>query len=132
MWWWNEEVKDTMTRKKAVFEKLCRFSSEKSKTKYKRIRNQTRKTNATAMRMEANQKLNNLYKNSHSVFYFIKKIKKGREESGKRRMLKRKQGQLGFIEEDRAKIWNAIFIVRKMRKEYQKKDKKLYMSFVDM
>ena len=27
---------------------------------------------------------------------------------------------------------NAIFIVRKMQEEYQKKDKKLYMCFVDM
>ena len=27
---------------------------------------------------------------------------------------------------------NAIFIVRRMQEEYQKKDKKLYMCFVDM
>ena len=27
---------------------------------------------------------------------------------------------------------DAIFIVRKMHEEYQKKDKKLYMCFVDM
>ena len=27
---------------------------------------------------------------------------------------------------------DAIFIVRRMREEYQKKDKKLYMCFVDM
>ena len=27
---------------------------------------------------------------------------------------------------------DAIFIVRRMQEEYQKKDKKLYMCFVDM
>ena len=27
---------------------------------------------------------------------------------------------------------DAIFIVRRMQKEYQKKDKKLYMCFADM
>ena len=38
MWWRNEEVKDTITRKKAAFKELCRFPSEQNKTQYKRIR----------------------------------------------------------------------------------------------
>ena len=25
MWWWNEEVKGTIARKKAAFKELCRF-----------------------------------------------------------------------------------------------------------
>ena len=33
-------------------------------TKYKCVRNQTRKIVASAIRMEANQELNNLYQNS--------------------------------------------------------------------
>ena len=70
MWWWNEEVKDTITRKKAAFKELCRFPSKQNKTQYKRIRNQTRKIVAKAMRMEANQELNDLYQNSNSIFYF--------------------------------------------------------------
>ena len=60
MWWWNEEVKDTIARKKVAFKELCRFPSEENKTKYKRIKNETRKIVARAMRMEANQVLNNL------------------------------------------------------------------------
>ena len=36
MWWWNEEVKNTITTKKAAFKELCRFPSEEHK---KRIRN---------------------------------------------------------------------------------------------
>ena len=61
---------------------------------YKRIRNQTRKIVATAMRMEADQKLNNLYQNSSSVFYFRKRMKK--EGCGKRKILKRKRWTIGF------------------------------------
>ena len=55
---------------------LCRFPSEQNKTHRKRIRNQTRKIVAGAMRMETNQELNNLYQNSNSVFYFLKRMKK--------------------------------------------------------
>ena len=43
MWWWNEEIKDTMTRKKAAFKELCRFPSEENKNQYKQKVN-TRKT----------------------------------------------------------------------------------------
>ena len=76
MWWWNEEVKDTIIRKKAAFKELCKFPSEQNKTQYKRIRNQTRKIVAKAIRKEANQELNNLYQNSNSVFYFLRRMKK--------------------------------------------------------
>ena len=58
MWWWNEEVKDIIARKKVAFKELCRFPSEENKTQYKRLRNQRRKIVAGAMRMEANQELN--------------------------------------------------------------------------
>ena len=33
---------------------------------------------ARAMRMEANQELNNLYQNSNSVFYLLRRMKKGK------------------------------------------------------
>ena len=58
MWWWNEEVKDIIARKKVAFKELCRLPSEENKTQYKRLRNQTRKIVARSMRMEANQELN--------------------------------------------------------------------------
>ena len=105
MWWWNEEVKDTITRKKAAFKELCRFPSEQNKTQYKRIRNRTRKIVARAMRMEANQELNNLYQNSNSVFYFLRRMKKEGKDVEKGRCLRGGEGRLGFIEEYRAKIW---------------------------
>ena len=105
MWWWNEEVKDTIKRKKAAFKELCRFPSEENMTQYKRIRNQTRKIVARAMRMEANQELNNLYQNSNSVFYFLKRMKKEGKDGEGGRCLRGGDGRLGFIGEDRVKIW---------------------------
>ena len=60
LWWWDEEVKNTIATKKAAFEKLCRFPSKEIKTKCKRITNQTGKVVVRAMRKEAEQKLNNL------------------------------------------------------------------------
>ena len=103
--WWNEEVKDTITRKKAAFKELCRFPSEENKTQYKRIRNQTRKIVARAVRMEANQELNNLYQNSNSAFYFLRRLKKEGKDVERGRCLRGRNGRLDFIEEDRAKIW---------------------------
>ena len=44
-----------MARKKAAFKELYRFPSEENKTQYKRLRNQTRKIVARAMRMEADR-----------------------------------------------------------------------------
>ena len=41
MWWWNEQIKDTIARKKAAFKELCKLPSEENKTQYKRLRNQT-------------------------------------------------------------------------------------------
>ena len=105
MCWWNEEVKDTIARKKAEFKYLCRFPSEENKTQYKPVRNQTRKIVARAMRMEANQELNNLYQNSNSVFYFPKRMKKEGKDVEAERCLPGRDGLMGFIEEDRAKIW---------------------------
>ena len=54
---------------------------------------------------EANQELNNLYQNSNSVFYFLRRMKKEGKNVEEGRCLRGGDGRLGFIEEDRAKIW---------------------------
>ena len=73
MWWWNENVKDTIARRKAAFKALCRFPSKENKTKYKRKRNQT-KIVARVMRMEGNWQLNNLHQNSNNAFCFLRRM----------------------------------------------------------
>ena len=57
------------------------------------------------MRKEAEQELNDLYQNSNSVFYFFRRVKKEGKDLERGRCLRRRDGRLGFIEEDRAKIW---------------------------
>ena len=52
------------------------------------------------MRMEANQELNNLYQNSNSVFYFLRRRKEEGKDLEGGRCLKGRDGRLGFIEED--------------------------------
>ena len=51
------------------------------------------------------QELNNLYQNSNSVFYFLRRMKKEGKDVEGGRCLRGGDGRLGFIEEDRAKIW---------------------------
>ena len=61
MWWWIEEINDTIARKKEAFKEQCRFPSEEKKTQHIRLRNQTRKIVARDMRKVAEQELNDLY-----------------------------------------------------------------------
>ena len=55
------------------------------------------------MRMEANQKLNDLYQNSNSVFYFLRRMKKEGKNVEGRRCLRGRDGRLCFIEEYKGK-----------------------------
>ena len=55
--------------------------------------------------MEANPELNNLYQNPNSVFYFLRITKKKGKDVDGGRCLRGRDGRLGFIEKDRAKIW---------------------------
>ena len=58
--------------------------------------------------MEANQELNNLYQNSNSVFYFLRRMKKEGKDVEGGRCLRGGDGRFGFSEEDRAKIWKEL------------------------
>ena len=70
--------------KKAAFKVLRRFASEDNKIQYKRLRNQTRKIVARALRKEAEQELNALYQNSNSIFCFLRRMKMKRKDHGGR------------------------------------------------
>ena len=48
--------------------------------------------------------MNDLYQNSNSAFYFLRRTKQeGKDVAG--RCLRGREGRFGFIEEDRAKRW---------------------------
>ena len=105
MWRWNEKVKNNTARKKAAFKELYRLSSEENKIEYDCLRNQTRKIVARAVRKEAEQELNNLYENCNSVFCFLGRTKKKGKDLEGGKCFRGRDGQLGFVEEDKAKIW---------------------------
>ena len=75
MWWWSGEVEDAIAGGRAAFEELCGFPSEQSETQYKRIGNQAGKIVAGAVGEEADQELNDLYRNSGGVFCFLGRMR---------------------------------------------------------
>ena len=54
--------------------------------------------------MEANQELNDLYHNSNTVFYFLRRMEKEGKDVEGGRCLRGRDGRLSFIK-NRAKIW---------------------------
>ena len=43
MWWWNEEVKEAVYRKKDAHKVMCRNSAEENKRRYKCKKNEAKK-----------------------------------------------------------------------------------------
>ena len=81
---------------KVIHLKNCAGSYQKKiKTQYKRLRNQTRKVFAKAMRKKAEQELNNSYQHSNSVFCFLRRMKKKKNLEG-RKVLERKRRTVGL------------------------------------
>ena len=104
-WWWNEEVKDAIARKKAAFKKMCKNKTDENQLAYKKTRNQAKKAVARAMKQQAEQELNDLFKTSSEVFKFVKSIKRDGKDIEGGRCMRGRDGRLGFSEEDRGKIW---------------------------
>ena len=45
-WWWNEEVKEVVTRKKEAHAEMCQNSAEKNKRRYKSMKNKANEENS--------------------------------------------------------------------------------------
>ena len=43
-WWWNEEVKESVSRKKDAHRAVCHYNTEENKSWYKSIKNKEKKT----------------------------------------------------------------------------------------
>ena len=55
--WWNEEVKQAVSRKKDAHKAMCQNSTEENKRRYKSIKNKSKKTVSKVMREEAEEAL---------------------------------------------------------------------------
>ena len=104
-WWWNEQVKNAIDRKKKAFKLWCTNRSAENKNKYTKARNETKKVIAKAMRQEAEEEMNVLCIKPNDVFKLVKFMKKeGRDKDGGGCM-KDKNGILVVSETDRGKLW---------------------------
>ena len=104
-WWWNEEVKEAVARKRAAYKELCKNSSDENKTRYKTMKNQTKKVVARAMRRETEKQLKGLEEKPNGVFKLVKCMKKDGKDVDGERCMRGRDGRLAFSEKDRGRIW---------------------------
>ena len=54
-WWWNEEVKEAVSRKKDAHKAMCWNSTEENNRRYKSIKNKANKAVSKATREKAEE-----------------------------------------------------------------------------
>ena len=82
-WWWNEQVKEAIDRKKKAFKTWCKNRSAENKSNYRKARNRTRKVVAKAMKQAAEEEMKVLYNKSNNVFKLVKFMRRvGKDING--------------------------------------------------
>ena len=104
-WWWNEEVRNAIARKKEAFKTVCKTGLKEHKISYRKMRNQTQKVIAKAMKTEAEKEIKKLREKPNKIFKFVKAMKRAGKgvEGGK--WIKGRDERTGFSQEDRCKVW---------------------------
>ncbi|XP_068692885.1 uncharacterized protein [Montipora foliosa] len=72
-WWWNEDVKEAIARKKDAHKEMCKSGTEANKAKYKNMKNRAKKVAAKAMKEAAARELS---EHPNKVFKLVKSMKK--------------------------------------------------------
>ena len=67
-WWWNEEVKESVTRKKEAHKVMCQNSTEENKRRYKSMKNKENKAVSKAMREKVEEALTELQNCPNGMF----------------------------------------------------------------
>ena len=104
-WWWNEEVRNAMARKKEAFKTFCKTGFEEHKIFYRKMRNQTKKVIAKAMKTEAEKEIEELREKPNKVFKLVKLMKRNGKDIKGRKWIKGRDGRIGFSEEHQCKTW---------------------------
>ena len=104
-WWWKEQGKDAIDRKKKAFKQWCTNRSAKSKNNHRKARNETKKVIAKAMKQEAEEEMNVLCTKPNDVFKFVKFMRKEGKDIEGGSCMKDKDGKLVVSEKDRGKLW---------------------------
>ena len=103
-WWWSEQVKDAIDRKKKAFKLWCTNRSMECKINYGKARNETKKVIAKAMKQEA-EEMTVLCTKPNDVFKFVKFMRKDEREIEDEGCMKDNDGKLVISEKDRGKLW---------------------------
>ena len=104
-WWWNEEVRNAIARKKEAFKTFCKTGLEEHKIFYTKMRNQTKKVIAKAMKTEAEKEMEELSEKPNKIFKFVKFMKRDGKDVERGKWIKGRDERIGFSREDRCKIW---------------------------
>ena len=61
-WWWNDQVKEAIARKKDAYKELCKNGTDENKARYKNMKNRAKKMVAKAMKEEVEKGLREVWK----------------------------------------------------------------------
>ena len=104
-WWWNEQVKEVIDRKKKAFNMWCKNRLPENKNNYRKARNQTKRVVAKAMKQAAEEEMKVLRDKPNEVFKLVKFIRKDGMDINGGGCMKNKDGRLVVSEKDRGKLW---------------------------
>ena len=102
-WWWNEDVKEAITRKKDAHKKLRKSGTEVNKARYKNVKNRANKVVAKAMKEAAERELRGLSEHPNKMFKLVKSMKKDWTDVEGGRCMRGSDGRLSFSEKDKGK-----------------------------
>ena len=105
-WWWNEDVKEAIARKKDAHKEMRKSGTEANEARYQNMTNRAKKVVAKAMKEVAERELRGLSEHPNKVFKLVKSMKKDGKDVEGGRCMKGSDGRLSFSEKDRGKVWN--------------------------
>ena len=114
----------------AMKKAFCKTGLKEHKIFYRKMRNQTKKVIAKAMKTEAEKEMEELREKPNKIFKFVKFMKRdGKDVEGGKWNKGRREGRIGFSQEDRCKIWKEH--IQKIMNEENAWDHKVDAAMVE-
>ena len=103
-WWWNDEVKEELSRKKEVHKAMCQNSTEKNNRRSKSMMNKAKKAVSEEMREKADDEIPDLQNCPNRMFWQVKGLMTDSKEVVGGRCMKGSVGKLCLGEKERGKV----------------------------
>ena len=97
-WWWNEEVKEAVSRKKESHNVMCQNSTEENKRRYKNMKNKANKAVSKALIEKSDEALTELQYCPNGMFRLVKGLESDSKEVEGGRCMRGSGGKLCFSE----------------------------------